>query len=323
MSVVGIQFVFYKSRIVILNISFACLFQEAIAVFHFFYKRIESRHHLFGLGYDGLFLARQLSQIMVLNAAVDAKFHHFGVDKHKLEFGRVLLVEHRGDNGIQAYRFTLTGSTCHKQVGHLSHIGHHHFVRYIATQCHRQCCLRFLECFRLENRAHRHYLRLFVWHFYAHRTLAGHRGYDAYALGGKAEGDIVLKSLDALYAHTFLRHYLKEGDCRAHGHLYPIDFYLIVEQCACYQVLIGFLLLHIDGYLRRPVVFHQVDGGLLELRQFLGGVIQLLIEHFCLFYFTAFLYHHLFRLRIFGGQLSIDIYSDCLYRFFGGRLFIF
>ena len=99
-------------------------------------KTLERLHNFGDIGDDGVgIVVGNLGQEMLLDGGVNGEFHFLGVDHHELQFRRVLFVKQRSDDGIQTNRFTLTGGTGYKEVGHLGQIDHEHFVGNGFTQC--------------------------------------------------------------------------------------------------------------------------------------------------------------------------------------------
>ena len=112
---------------------------------------------------------------MAFDLRINAKFHLLGIDHHELQFGRMLLIQQRGDNRIQADRFTLSGRTSHQQVGSLAQVEHKHFVDNRPSDRHRQIIRTFLEFTRSAHRLHRNSLQLIVRNLDSDRSFTRHR----------------------------------------------------------------------------------------------------------------------------------------------------
>ena len=293
-SVVRVELMLHKACIIVLDVALAGFFKQAVAVFHLSHKRVERWHHLLGIGDYGTVFFRQLCQIVMLELRIEAEFNHLWVDKHKLQFGRMFLVEQRGDDGIQTNRFTLTCCTGNKQVRCFGKVGNNNVVANSAAQRNRQRSARLLKSARLNHRAHRHYLRLAVWHLNAHRSFAWHRSNDAYTLGGKAHCNVVFKRLDFLYSHAFFWHNLKQCDGWTNGNLNAVYLDAIVEQRARDKFFVFLLLTHINRHLCASVVLQQIDGWQLISRQLFCGVVNIVVCHFLhLFNLSSLVYHKL------------------------------
>ena len=258
-SVVRVELMLHKACIIVLDVALAGFFKQAVAVFHLSHKRVERWHHLLGIGDYGTVFFRQLCQIVMLELRIEAEFNHLWVDKHKLQLSRMFLVEQRGDDGIQTNRFTLTCCTGNKQVRCFGKVGNNNVVANSAAQRNRQRSARLLKSTRLNHRAHRHYLRLAVWHLNAHRSFAWHRSDDAYTLGGKAHCNVVFKRLDFLYSHAFFWHNLKQSDGWTYSNLDAVNLNAIVEQRARDKFFVFFLLTHVNRHLCAAVVLKQID----------------------------------------------------------------
>ena len=97
-------------------------FEEVVTLVHLYAQGIECAHHFLHIGDDGIFRIGELGQIMALDTVVKRQFHLLRVDHDKFQLRGVLAVEQGSDDGIQSHRFTLTSSTCHQDVWHLSQV---------------------------------------------------------------------------------------------------------------------------------------------------------------------------------------------------------
>ena len=103
----------------------------------------------------------------------------------------MLLVEERGDDGVQTNGLTLTGGTCHEEVGHLAEVEHEYLIRDGLADSYGQLIGRLLELAAVDDRVHRHHLRIGIGNLYTDSALAGYGGDDTGTEGGKRQGDVV------------------------------------------------------------------------------------------------------------------------------------
>ena len=185
----------------------------------------------------------------------------------------MLLVEQRGDDGIQAYRLALAGSTSHEEVGRLGKVEGEHFVHDRLAKRNGQFVLRLLEGARRDAVAHRHSLRVIVGHLNADGRLAGNRGDDADTrLRGNRHGNLVAQVLHTADLGAALQYYLKERDRRAYGGRDRLDFDAIVRQGLAYLLLVGRLFVHVDGRMVR-IGFQQVKSRELVVTEICRGIV--------------------------------------------------
>ena len=212
---------------------------------------------------------------MLFQSGVDVELHHLGVHQDELQLRGVLLVEQRGDDGVQAHGLALPRCARHEQVGGFGEVEHEDLVRDGAPQGHGQGELGFLrELLRGDDRVHGHDLRLFVGHLYPDGAFARYGGDDADALGGQAQHDVrlqvaYLRDADARLGHDFV-----QRDGGSHGGLDGGDFDAVVAQRGYDFVLVGVLLVHVDDRcVLVGVGLQQVERGELVVRQVECGVV--------------------------------------------------
>ncbi len=193
---------------------------------------------------------------MTLQVCVDTEFHHLRVDKHKLQFRRVFLVQKRGYNGIQPDRLSLPRGSCHQEVRHFAEVEHEYLVRDGLAQHNRQVVFRLLELTRRDNGLHRHNLRVFVRHFNAYRSFARHRRNDTYAEGREVKRNVVFQILYLRDSHSRVWDYLVERDGGTDGCTDRSNVDAEALQCVFYSFLVLVLLIHVDLTVAR-VVFPQ------------------------------------------------------------------
>ena len=283
MSVLGVQLALGELLVVFLDVAHVGLHQQFVAGVHLHAEALQRAYHLAGVGDDGrLGLFGQSGEEVLVDVTVDAELHHLGVYEHNLQLGGVLLVEQRGEDGVQTYRFSLSRGTGHQQVGRLGQVEHEHLVgdglAHGAGQVHRG----LLEFLRVQNALHRHDALLGVGHLYADGALAGDGGYDAYAQRLQVQRDVVFQSTYLRDAHAWGGFQLIERDGGAYGGLDAADFDAKSAQHVHDAVLVGGLLGHVDvGLAVIVVVLQQVEGGVVVQLQVELGVVGLqhLVAH--------------------------------------------
>ncbi|MPM96793.1 hypothetical protein SDC9_143958 [bioreactor metagenome] len=167
--------------------------QQFVAVVHLFGKRVECLGYLGYIGNDGFLLIGKLCQVMFFNGGVDVEFHHFWVDKHHLHFRRMLFVQQRCDDRIQAHRLSLSGCSGDQQVRHFGQVKNKHLVGDGFSQRYRQIICAFLKFDGSDNRLHGYNLWLFVGYFYTDCPFTGHWGDNTNTQRRKAQGNIVFQ----------------------------------------------------------------------------------------------------------------------------------
>ena len=195
--------------IVVLEISHMRVHEQHVAVFHLYDERVESIDDLLAVGDDDFFLVGHGCHIVPDERFKQGEFHHLGVHEHKFHLRGVLLVEQRGDDSVQADRFTLSRSTCYQEVRRLGKVEHKHFVGNGLAHHYRQThLLFFLKTLTCYHRVHRHHLRTLIRHLNAYCALARNRGNDTDTIGTQREHYILLQCLNPIDASSFFRYYL-------------------------------------------------------------------------------------------------------------------
>ena len=120
----GVKAACLKLGVVFLDVPHLGFLEQVVAVVHELAEAFERLHHLRHVGDDGVFAVGDFGEEMVLNRGVHAELHFLRVYHHEFQFGGVLLVEQRGDNGVQTDRLTLTRRARHEQVRHLGEVNH-------------------------------------------------------------------------------------------------------------------------------------------------------------------------------------------------------
>ena len=93
---------FDEFLVILLDISCAYLFQQIVTGVHQFAERVQRTNHLGDVGDDGIgVLVGHLRQEVVDQRIVDGELHLLRVYKHNLHLCGMLLVEQRGDDGVQ------------------------------------------------------------------------------------------------------------------------------------------------------------------------------------------------------------------------------
>ena len=130
----------------------------------------------------------------------------------------MLLVEQRGDDGIQAYRLALARCTSHEEVGGLGEVEGEHLVRDSLTKSNRKVELRLLEGARSDTIAHRDGLQVVVGHLDTDGRLSGYRSDDTDTrLRGYRHGDFIAQVLHAANLRAAFEHDLEERNRWADG----------------------------------------------------------------------------------------------------------
>ena len=233
--------------VVLLDVAHLGLFQQVVAVVHELAQALERLHHLCNVGDDGVVAVGYHGQEMLLDGCVDGELHLLGVDHDKLQFGRVLLVEQRGDDGIQAYRFTLTRGTGNEQVRHLGEVDHEDFVGDGLAQRDGELERRLLELACVDDALHRHDAGRLIGHLNTDGALARYGGDDADAQRRERKGNVILEVAYLVDAHARGRRHLVERDGGTDGSLDARDFNAKVAQHVDDAVLVGVLFGHVHG----------------------------------------------------------------------------
>ena len=304
MALLGVQAAVDELLVVLLDVAHVGRLQQVVACVHLHTDGVQRLHHLGDVGDDGFGLVGQLGQEVVLDDGVDAEFHLLGVDEHKLQLGGVLLVEQRGDDGVQTHGLTLTGSTSHEHVGHLGQIHHEHLVRDGLTQGDGQLIGRFLELLAADDALPRHDFGVRVGHLDTDGTLARYGRYDTDAQCREAQGDVVLQSAYFRDAHALFGSNLVERHRRSYGRLDGADFDAETAQCAHDLVLVGILLVHVDGRFGVVVVLHQVQRGEVVVLQVEAGVVRFQLRALILLFFVRL--HLKFRIVRMWGRCGLQ-----------------
>ena len=92
MSLFRIQFAVDEFLVILLDVAHMGSFQQVVAGIHLHTERVQRLHHLGHVGDDGIFAIGQFGKEMVFDHRIDAEFHFLGVDKHELQFSRMLLI---------------------------------------------------------------------------------------------------------------------------------------------------------------------------------------------------------------------------------------
>ena len=275
-----------KLGVVFLDVPHLGFLEQVVAVVHELAEAFERLHHFRHVGDDGVFAVGNFGEEMVLNRGVHAKLHFLRVYHHEFQFGGVLLVEQRGDNGVQADRLTLTRGTGNEQVGHLGEVHHKGLVRNGLAEGDGQFVLRFLEFLGVENALHRHDARVLVRHLDTDCAFAGNGRDDADAEGGEREGDVVLEVSDFVDAHARRGGHFVERNGGADGSLDARNLYAKTAQHGDDTVLVGVLLRHVYRRAAVVVMLQEVERGEAIVFEVLAWVVGLHVLHFA---------HHLAR----------------------------
>ena len=208
MSVGELQLVVNELIVILIDLLHLRLLQQIIAVIHQLAERIERTHHLLHIGNDRLLLILGKGcHVMRRDSAIHAELHLLRVDQHKLQLIWVLLIEKRGDDGVQAHRFTHTRGTSNEQMGNLRKVNHKHLIGDGLTERHWKGHLGGLELLGIEHALHRHNLRILVWNLNANGAFSWNRSDDTNAKGRQTQRDVGLQATNLTDAHTFSGRY--------------------------------------------------------------------------------------------------------------------
>ena len=95
MTVLWVQLMVDELLVVLLQFTYVGELEQVIAVVHLLTYRVQRLYHLAYVSDDrlvGITLRRYLSEEVVKQRLVDGELHHLWVNKHELQFTRVLLV---------------------------------------------------------------------------------------------------------------------------------------------------------------------------------------------------------------------------------------
>ena len=141
----GIELAGDEFGIVLFDIAHSGHLQQFISIVHFYTDRIECLYYFVRIGDNGFFAIGKFRQEMAFDDTVNTEFDFFGVYHHELQLRRVLFIKERCDDGIQTYRFSLSGRTGNEYVGHFAQIDHENLIGNGFTQCQRQVVIAFLK----------------------------------------------------------------------------------------------------------------------------------------------------------------------------------
>ena len=102
-SLLGVELAVDELVVILTQVAYASCLEQVVAGVHLHTKRLEGLHHLGDVGDDGIFAVGELGQEVLLDGGVDAELHLLGIDHYELQLGGVLLIEERGDDGVQTY----------------------------------------------------------------------------------------------------------------------------------------------------------------------------------------------------------------------------
>ena len=111
--------------IISLNVSNTEGIKKVVSALHLLNRPHKCACCLLGVGHYG--------NEKVRNAVIHCKFNLLGVDHDKLNLVGSRLVKHADKQCVNTYRFTHTGSTCNKKVGHLCQITKYRLTCNVAS----------------------------------------------------------------------------------------------------------------------------------------------------------------------------------------------
>ena len=172
----------------------------------------------------------------------------------------MFLIKQRSNDRVQTDRFTLSGSTGHKYVGHFAEVDHKHFICNRFTKCNRQIIRRFLEFLTADNTLSRNDFRIGVRNFDTDRSLPRNRSNNTDPQCRKAESNIILQSAYFGDTHPLFGSNFIKRHCGSYRCLDRADLNTKATQCIDNLILVCILLFHIDGRFIIFIMPHQVNG---------------------------------------------------------------
>ena len=285
MTVGRLQLMLHIFLIILLDVSGTGNLQQVVAVIHQLTKGVQSLDNLCNISDDSflvLIVGRNLRHEMVHDGGIDTKLHLLRINKHELQFVRMLLVKQRCDDGIQSNRFTLTCSTSHQQMRYLGQVNHEHIIRNGLTQSNGQIHGCLAEPLGVQDTLHRDNLRFLVGYLDTYGSLTRNWCNDTNTQGTQTQGDIILQIADSGDAHTFCWSDLIECNGRTDGGMDRTNLYTETVQYLYDTVHVTLLLILINRRFVAIVVFlQQVEGGELILQPRLTGIDRRTQIYFC------------------------------------------
>jgi len=273
MSLQWVELALNEFSVVFLDVAHLGMLEQLVAAVHFLTQRFDGVDDPLGVGDDGFFSIGQLGQEVPFDLGVQGEFHLLGVHQYEFNLGRMFLVQDGGDDGVEPNRFSLPGGPCNQQVGHSGQVKHKGFVGDGLPQGNGNLSCGLLELPGRDEGLHRDNLGIHVGYFDPDSSLARHRGNDTDTQGGEAQGDVVLKILDARDADPGCWNNLIERYGWADGGLDPVNLDFVVGQSFHNLVLVADQFLVGDGGIFGSVVFQQIWSRELVGGQVKGGIV--------------------------------------------------
>ena len=264
MPVLGIELAGLVLLVVVGDLVLACAAQQLVALVHLDAEALQGEFGVLGVLHDGLCLllffvagGGKYREVVLEELVVCRELDHLRVDEHELEFGRVLGVEERCDDDVEAYGLALLGGACNQEVGSVAEVEYLDLLGYRVADGHRQLVFAGAEGFAVEQALQRHDRGVVVGDFDSHRIRERD---NADALGIHLHADVFLQFLDFGDAHAGGQGHSVKGDGGAYLGLDLGDFYLVVLERSAYLVVVALELF----VRRKPAVggvgFEKVEG---------------------------------------------------------------
>ena len=237
--------------VVAADVAHAHRLEPLVAVLHLHNRPAQRRARFLRIGHD--------RHEQVRNAVVDGKLDNLRVDEDEPHLLRLGAEDDGVDDRVDADGFTRARRARNQHVGHLRHIRDDRRAGNALAQRHRR--RRFLP----------HHLRAFqhvaqgdrrdflIRNFNADRRFSGNRRFDAHAVGGHVQRDVVHQTDDARYLHPRRGRKLVARDGRAVSHVQQLGLHAEAlqraEQLARARLVLGALI----RVCRRAALVEQVD----------------------------------------------------------------
>ena len=229
--------------------------------------------HLVGFGGNGFILIGQVAEKVILQLCVGEQFHLFRIDQHQLDLRRVLLVQQVHQDGVDAYRLTLTGRPRNEQVRHFRQIGHKDLVADRLSERNGQVHFSALEFLRHQHLLERNDLLFLIRHLDPDSPPPGDGCDDPNTEGRQRKRDVVFQVFDLGNAHPGSRNDLVQGNGRPDRRPNFGDLDLVIEQRLDDLILVRLQLCPVHLHFLVAVIVEQGQHRVLVTAQFQGRVV--------------------------------------------------
>ena len=136
------------------------------------------------------------------NAVINRKFNLFWVNHQKLDFVGRRVIKNADNHRIQANRFTGTGRTGDKQMGHFGKVRVSAVAGNVFAERDKQLGFCGSVLFSIDNFPKRYGCAVAVRDFYADRGFVRNRRFNTDSAGGKVQRNIVRKVCNTADFHA-------------------------------------------------------------------------------------------------------------------------